>query len=141
MTLSIINYKTENYWWAALYDKETIFATGKTIKEANDNLESVISTLVLADADDGVNTFDFKPTSPELISMQRVIEFYQKEIIGQPIVTIYELNKQNILENDLKTERTNVTVVKLYKKLAKKRGINISEFLNQKLKEELKLSF
>ena len=141
MNFTVVNMKLKDgRFMSSLYGKGSIFAIGKDFNESSDYLESMLSEIILMNAK-GEGVFEHKDISPEYVDMNKVIKDYEKDADGTMFVSVIKIDEKVLLSDVLKTERTNVSIKKAYKIIAKKKGINISEFVNQKLKKELKVSF
>ena len=128
----VLIQEKENMWFSGSLDFSGITSMGNTKEEARKNLELVISDMLLHKelSLDKINTVDEETYVKNL---------YEKDI--KFLLSDIDVDDFLFIKDASKSERTNVSIKHGYKVLAKKRNINISQFINEKLSEKLEVKF
>lgn len=141
-TEQIIFTKEKTGWAAFCMHYPGIVSQGDTLEEAKMNIKNTFFDIL---AHGELENFENKKSQK---SFDDPYEFI-KEIYGDDfdkyvfMTVLYDLDLKDYLQIDdaNKSERTNVSIKKGYKILAKMNGINISDFLNKSLSKELGVKF
>lgn len=124
-----------------LAQKPEIYAIANNITKANEALEDIIHNLIIGEIKDGLKPLNLKEETINVKQIEKANSYHELQSGPEQILAFLNINKAEIINNAFKSERTNVTIKTAYKVIAKKRGINISEFLNAQLKQTLNLDY
>lgn len=131
--------KEKEGWLAFSLTHKGIHTEGKTAFEAKDKFKELFFDLLTHEEIE-----DFQKLQDNIDPFKFVKEMYGKDYDKEVLmVMLAELDLKDYLNitDASKSERTNVSIKKGYKVIAKMRGINISDFLNKALSKELNVKY
>ena len=133
-TLIVLVQEKKNLWFAGSLQFDGVTSMGKTKEEARKNLEYVIGDMLMHG--------ELYINSKELNEDKYIKEIYGKSFSEiKAILSDIDIKEYLNIKDPSTSVRTNISIKKGYKVLAKERKINISEFVNKALSKKLGVEF
>ena len=128
----VIVQEREDMWFSGSLDFDGVTSMGNTKEEARENIELILIDMLLHKE---INMSEAKNTDDE----KYIKSIYDKKM--KYVLSDIDLKDYIGIDSPEKSVRTNVSIKKGYKVLAKAKGIRISDVLNKALSKELKVTF
>ena len=135
MRTPIVLLKEKNdLWFAGSLQFNQVTSMGKTKEEARRNLELVIADMLLHK--------ELDINSKAIDEEKYIKEIYDKSFSEiKAILSDIDIKDYLNIQKPHESVRTNISIKRGYKVLAKEKGINISELVNKTLSKKLGVKF
>ena len=129
MEFKAIFWKEKKWILGKVLGFEGALAQTKTLEETKEVLEDIIIDFIHVKIKNG-NSIKQEVTFDDLV---KITEKYKNK---NSIVGFISVDSKKVDPEFFRKERTNLSVIKGYKQMAKNKGVNLSKFLNKSLEKK-----